>query len=241
MKKFRFACIAFMISVGLGISTWPAMSKSSLLSRQQDEQLRSEKAGVTVGQAASRRQTTTPSSTLTTPMLTHQVVTGALASETSCVPPTPKSVFAPTDARVYHWTSLSGASIGDLVRWEFIQPDGFTYTSTLFRLTFGGDVCFWASINIAGQPAANLPGNWEIRVFYNNVFLATGPFTITGQGGGQGRICRRELSLFHAGMQALGGEAYVTGDVLSSQFPTANALQPKYKGLRDAFVLKITP
>jgi hypothetical protein len=43
------------------------------------------------------------------------------------------------------------------------------------------------------------------------------------------------------GIAVVSGQAFVTGDVTSSQFPTANAVQPQRKGLRDAFVLKIAP
>src|SRR5678815_1052736 len=31
----------------------------------------------------------------------------------NCTPPAPKTAFAPTDARAYQWTLVSGAAIGD--------------------------------------------------------------------------------------------------------------------------------
>ncbi len=37
------------------------------------------------------------------------------------------------------------------------------------------------------------------------------------------------------------GAAYVTGGTVSADFPTANALQPRYGGATDAFVAKLTP
>src|SRR5262249_41084526 len=36
------------------------------------------------------------------------------------------------------------------------------------------------------------------------------------------------------------GDAYVTGDTASTNFPTANAVQPVFGGVEDAFVAKLT-
>lgn len=97
----------------------------------------------------------------------------------NCVAPTAKSRFAPTDARAYQWTLVSGATAGDVVRWDFRQPNGTSYSLTEpVTITFNGGVCLWAYINISNTPVASLLGNWEVRLLYNGVVVATDAFSI---------------------------------------------------------------
>ncbi|MBX3279174.1 MAG: carboxypeptidase regulatory-like domain-containing protein [Acidobacteria bacterium] len=114
-----------------------------------------------------------------TATVTEQRTTGD-APANNCATPTLKTSFAPTDERVYHWTLVSGAQTGDRVRWQFVQPDGTVYaSSSTLTLTGGGSRCFWVSIDIAGQPAANLHGVWQVRVFYNDQLLLPTPPSFT--------------------------------------------------------------
>src|SRR5258705_388180 len=48
----------------------------------------------------------------------------------NCVSPVAKSNFSPTDARAQQWTLVSGAVAGDVVRWDFRQPNGSSYFQT---------------------------------------------------------------------------------------------------------------
>ncbi len=114
--------------------------------------------------------------------VTDQRMTGGPIPD-QCVPPQVKSSFASSDVRAYHWTLVAGAKIGDLMRTEFFQPNGTVYFSTETTLAFEPNACFWSSINIAGTPAATLPGNWQVRVFVNGAPLVTGNFTITASVG----------------------------------------------------------
>ncbi len=104
---------------------------------------------------------------------------------TNCRRPPAKTTFAPTDPVVYQWTLASGVSVGDVIRWEWQQPNGAIYATTnpLFPTPIG-NVCFWSRIFIAGQSAATLPGSWQVRVIYNGSVVVTDSFTITGQQGG---------------------------------------------------------
>ncbi len=115
-------------------------------------------------------------------VLTDHRTTGTDPAGEGCPTPPLKTAFLPTDERVYQWTLVSGAQVGDQVRWEFIQPNGSVYaTSNTLTLSGGGNRCFWVSIQIAGQPAASLLGAWKVRVIYNNVPLLPEPgdaFTI---------------------------------------------------------------
>jgi len=97
----------------------------------------------------------------------------------NCVAPVAKSAFAPTDARAYQWTLVSGATVGDVVRWDFRQPNGSSYFQTdPITLNFNGSVCFSAFINISGTAAASLLGTWEVRLTYNGSPLTSDTFTI---------------------------------------------------------------
>src|SRR5437588_816244 len=67
----------------------------------------------------------------------------------------------------------------------------FTWQAdSLLGLNLGGRVgaksaacsvgpCLCASMNMAGQPASALPGNWQTRFFYNGALLVTENFTIS--------------------------------------------------------------
>ena len=64
-----------------------------------------------------------------TVVLTDHRITGS-TPDNLCTAPPVKTSFAPTDARVYQWTSVSGARAGDRVRWEFVQPNGSVYAAS---------------------------------------------------------------------------------------------------------------
>jgi len=176
-------------------------------------------------------------------VLDHRVTGDELGPEAPCnPPPTPKSTFAPADPFVFQWTFISGFQNGAMIRWEWIQPDG-----TIFKRLEGpinnpnSEICFNDAIAIAGQPAASLPGNWQVRVFYNGSLLVTDNFTITGgAGGGPQSLCRLELSnLFGAG-QALGAVWAVPAcpsqpDPLSAT--TASSLQTTLQNVLKALDL----
>lgn len=121
----------------------------------------------------------TPAAPQTTVTVLDQRIAAQVVSN-NCVAPQSKTVFAPTDAYVFHWTSFTGIRVNDTIRWEFIQPNGSVYFANQETFTFSGSGCAWEGIQIAGQPAAQLPGNWQVRVIYNGSLLLTGQFTISG-------------------------------------------------------------
>ncbi|MEP7270242.1 MAG: BACON domain-containing carbohydrate-binding protein [Acidobacteriota bacterium] len=110
--------------------------------------------------------------------LTERRLTGGPIPE-QCGTPSAKTSFLTTDERVYQWTLVSGAHIGDQVRWDFSEVNGSFVQTQQTAVTFDGSVCFWASMNIAGSPAASLPGSWQVRLFYNDALLFTDSFTIS--------------------------------------------------------------
>ncbi|MGH9847117.1 MAG: BACON domain-containing protein, partial [Blastocatellia bacterium] len=110
-------------------------------------------------------------------VLNHKMTGGPIP--TNCATPAPKFNFASTDARAYQWTFYAGARAGDFVKVDYIRPDGTLYYSDQGNLNNSGNVCVFSWIDIAGQLAASLPGNWQARVFYGSTQVLTEDFTIT--------------------------------------------------------------
>ncbi len=110
-------------------------------------------------------------------VIDHVMTAGPIRND--CSQPTPKYAFAVTDARAYQWTRVSDARTGDMVRWDFIAPNGSLFQE---RLTVpccsSGEACLFNSILITGSAAASLPGNWQVRVFFNGAQILTENFTI---------------------------------------------------------------
>ncbi len=99
----------------------------------------------------------------------------------ACAKPPIKTSFTTTDTEAIQWTFASGLSVGDAIRWEWIQPNGTTYRTFNYTLTLvaQGQACFWDAIQIAGQQAASLPGNWQVRVYVKGAQILTETFTIS--------------------------------------------------------------
>ncbi len=109
----------------------------------------------------------------------HRITGGPIPG--ACDPPVTKTGFAPTDAQALQWTFVSGFQNGAIIRWEWVQPNGAIYRRFETPVNNPNQhVCFWDAIGIAGQAAASLPGNWQVRVFYNGAQIVTDTFTISG-------------------------------------------------------------
>lgn len=162
--------------------------------------------------------------------LTAAVITATTPAD--CTTPAAKVQYAPTDqGNIYSFISVNGANSGDAVRWEWYAPDNSLAFTASLNLQISGSVCFWAWIQVSD--AAPHPGNWTVKVFYQNSLLTTLNFSITqgnqnggGYGAGcssmTGKICRDEISLFYQGAHSL-GTAWVRA-VFEPTFPGALAI-----------------
>lgn len=106
------------------------------------------------------------------------------------------------------------------------RSTNFPVTSGAFQTSYGGglDDLFVAKVNAAGTAlvyATYLGGNGTDQ----------GQSTIGTSSTIHGRIIAIDLE----------GNAYVTGDTASANFPVKNAFQPSLAGGTDAFVAKLTP
>jgi hypothetical protein len=110
--------------------------------------------------------------------LQDQVTTGDPLANTVCTVPATKTFFRPTDATAFLWILFGGATEGDAAEWRWFAPDGSLYVTSNFEIPFDGDGCTWSGINIAGQAAADLPGEWRVDFYFNDTFVTTARFTI---------------------------------------------------------------
>lgn len=145
------------------------------------------------------------------------------------------SRFPASDGEVYHRISLAGVAPGDVVRWEWLSPDGSLYKSSQLVIGFRGRGCAWDGLAVGGE---DLPvGRWEARVLVNQERLASAAFTLDPADGtieAHGRLTRQILHLHFTGMIRLGfaviralctGSGPVTGDVLDLMRDDLTALE----------------
>ncbi|MBS1791707.1 MAG: choice-of-anchor D domain-containing protein [Acidobacteria bacterium] len=158
----------------------------------------------------------------------------------ACAKPTVKTAFATTDTEAIQWTFASGLSLGDAIRWEWVQPNGTVYRTfdhTVTQVT-QGQACFWDAIQIAGQQAASLPGNWQVRVYIKGAQVLTENFTIS-QGGG---ACPAITSISPSN-GAVGASVTITGTGFTgvSGVKFANNIAATFLIFGDTQIISIVP
>ncbi len=201
VKRFRFVVKLLTLSLALcaqtsrlsaspgGINSYWAVSAKSAREITRDasaqpspqDPVAREKAGG-AGQAASDHYSAPEPASPAATVTGHTMTGGPIPN--ICIPPQIQYVFAPTDGRAYQWTSFSGVNTGDVIRWDFLQPSGSRYFQAQTTTDRGGSLCLFAWIEIAGQQAASLPGNWQARLFYNGALTLIENFTIARAGAG---------------------------------------------------------
>jgi hypothetical protein len=85
-----------------------------------------------------------------------------------CSTPATVTSFTVNSPQVWLFFSVNGGNTGDVAQMTFYRPDGAVYTTlTSSPLVTSGTACFSRSIDINGAAAASFPGNWTVRVFWN--------------------------------------------------------------------------
>ena len=106
---------------------------------------------------------------------------GQAVSQASCVALPKASDFNTLAPLVSVYGTVTGAHAGDSVRVVFVRPDGATYgapfTTTIASVGPNGEACLSQQLLIAGTSAVTFPGDWTVRVFWNNATSAL--FTLT--------------------------------------------------------------
>lgn len=189
MRHLRLMWILLL----LGVIPW--IPTNTLTSAQ--ESVTVHEAAGAIGFEPSERAFAVPSQGVT--ITAHKMTDVALTGD--CTPPPAKFNFATTDSMAYQWTAASGANAGDVVRWEWMTPDGSLYRTDQLTFSASGNVCFSAGLIIAGQTPATLLGEWQVNLFYNDTRVLIERFTI---GDMAGMLCSRQLQSFYDGLLRLG-------------------------------------
>lgn len=154
-----------------------------------DQLTATQKTGGFGGSTWTRKTTsTTPSSAQPgTSILDHTMSSNVDESTSSVI--TRTNVFSSTDSKAYSWLSLGNVGAGT-VEWRWYSPDGNSYYTGSVNIPTPTSGAYWSTYNIwyyidiAGNNAANLPGNWHVDVYLNGQKLLTEQFTIGASSSG---------------------------------------------------------
>ena len=104
-------------------------------------------------------------------------------SDSACNPGPRSSTFLTTDPVVWLYVLISNGAMGDNLEADWIRPDGKVYDAILYSaLTSPGTWCFDGAEKIAGASAAQYPGTWTIRLFWNSTPLTSLTFNLNQPG-----------------------------------------------------------
>ncbi len=91
--------------------------------------------------------------------------------------------FFPQDEKVVTWLRFSYDSPENFVlRWEWITPQEKLYRQGEVEMEAGSYTNYrtWYWIKIKGNYASQLPGEWKVKVYINDTFLAERNFFMAG-------------------------------------------------------------
>ena len=91
--------------------------------------------------------------------------------------------FFPQDEKMVTWFRFSYNSPEKFsLKWEWINPQGKLYHRGEVEMEAGTYTNYriWYWIKIRGNYASQLPGEWKVKVYINDIFLAERNFFIVG-------------------------------------------------------------
>jgi len=91
--------------------------------------------------------------------------------------------FFPQDEKAVTWLRFSYNSAEKfLLKWEWISPQGTLYHRGEVEMEAGSYTNYrtWYWIKIKGNYASQLPGEWKVRVYINDIFLGEKNFFMVG-------------------------------------------------------------
>jgi hypothetical protein len=101
------------------------------------------------------------------------------------VPVDPGDSFESADEKVVAHLAFANLSGDCKLRWDWYSPDGELYLSSgdfpvsITKDQYVREATAWHSLNIEGDRAATLPGDWVVKVYYNNDLVDTRSFTLS--------------------------------------------------------------
>ena len=125
--------------------------------------------------------TTTPSSIPgSSATITNHMMTKDPKRDTGCETPTPNYTFSTEDDMAYSWLDLDNRIVGDVIKWEWYDPNSAFYVEDTYTMSSTGNGCVWMGVAIRDNDLEEMPGDWHIDVFHNDTFQFTENFTIKG-------------------------------------------------------------
>jgi hypothetical protein len=122
-----------------------------------------------------------PPSSFVEATLSKGIIKGLIAS-----PLEPTSAFSTEDSEVIAHVKFENLSGKHTLRWEWVDPNGKLYYSTghhPLRVSEGKyqkEVTAWNKMFVRGEKAANLPGDWQVKIYLDDGLLASKNFRIEG-------------------------------------------------------------
>ncbi len=102
------------------------------------------------------------------------------------IPLEPTATFNTEDGEAIALLKFANLSGKHALRWEWYNPDGNLYYSTgdfpleISRGKYLKEATAWHRLSIQGDPAADYPGEWEVRIFLDDELMETKPFVLKG-------------------------------------------------------------
>jgi len=92
------------------------------------------------------------------------------------------TTFKTQDQQVVAYAKFDNGS--HKIRWDWHKPDGGLYCSSgnttlkIAKQKYTKEAASWHTISINGDKASELPGQWSVKVFFDDELLETKDFTI---------------------------------------------------------------
>jgi hypothetical protein len=103
------------------------------------------------------------------------------------VPTTVTNRFSTKDKAVYAHLNLENLSGNHKVRWEWYGPDGKLYYATdntrvkVSKGNYTKQCTAWHYLSIQGDKAQEMPGEWQLKVYFDNDVLEAKKFSIIAE------------------------------------------------------------
>jgi len=112
--------------------------------------------------------------------VTSRVLTKLPSSPDACATPAGTANFSTRDLSAWTAFSVEDAKPDDGGRIEWLNPFGEVSFSLSFRRKSDPRRCYEFNLPVAGTDAASTPGNWRVRLFWQEGEIMSLPFQIDG-------------------------------------------------------------
>ncbi len=111
--------------------------------------------------------------------ITNHMMTRNPQWNTGCSTPIPADSFDYTDAEANCWFAWNHAPATDEIVCQWYKPDGELYAEQK-NLTAYPQGCWYSRILINGYAPENIPGEWQVQVYFAGLLKFTERFTLHG-------------------------------------------------------------